>query len=230
MRVRSASRSPCAAGAVSTEALALAVVSIIRPTTAAAVWAMLVGSRPRRLLAVYLLAGMGVSLSVGIAVVLAAGDVFSGRSGLHLRATVLLLLGLVALLGAVAVQLGWMRGLRPNVPATVHHRRRRLSPAGAAATGVLTHLPGVFYLAALGAITGAGAAAAGEVVQVVVYNLVWFAPAIVALGVSLFGTIPSGDRLARAVAWGRAHEDLILTICFAGVGVWLIVKGVIGLG
>jgi hypothetical protein len=219
---------------VSTEALALAVVSIIRPTTAAAVWAMLVGSRPRRLLAAYLLAGMGVSLSVGIAVVLAAGDAFLGRSGLQLRATVLVLLGSVALLGAVAVRLGWMRRFRQDALATVRHRhrhgQRRLSPVGAAATGVLTHLPGVFYLAALGAIIGAGAAATGEVVQVIVYNLVWFAPAIVALGVSLFGTIPSGDRLAGAVAWGRAHEDMILTVCFAGVGVWLIVKGVTGLG
>jgi hypothetical protein len=219
---------------VSSEALALAVVSIIRPTTAAAVWAMLVGSRPRRLLAAYLLAGMGVSLSVGIAVVLAAGDAFLGRSGFQLRATVLVLLGSVALLGAVAVRLGWMRRFRQDALATVRHRhrhgQRRLSPVGAAATGVLTHLPGVFYLAALGAIIGTGAAATGEVVQVIVYNLVWFAPAIVALGVSLFGTIPSSDRLAGAVAWGRAHEDMILTVCFAGVGVWLIVKGVTGLG
>jgi hypothetical protein len=47
---------------------------------------------------------------------------------------------------------------------------------------------------------------------------------------SLAGTIPSGDRLVGAVAWGRAHEDLILSICFAGVGVWLIVKGVAELG
>jgi hypothetical protein len=215
---------------VSKEALVLAVVSIVRPTTAAAVWAMLVDSRPRLLLAVYLLAGMGVSLSVGIAVVETAGEAFSGRSGLHLRATVLVLLGSVALLGAVAVRLGWLRRFRPDAPATVQHRRRRLSPAGAAATGVLTHLPGVFYLAGLGAIIGASAAAAGEVVQVVLYNLVWFAPAIVALGVSLFGTIPSGDRLAGAVQWGRAHEDTILALCFAGVGVWLIVKGVTGRG
>jgi Sap, sulfolipid-1-addressing protein len=214
---------------VSTEALALAVVSIVRPTTAAAVWAMLVSSRPRRLLAVYLLAGMAVSLSVGIAVVLAAGDALSGRSGLHLRSTVLVLLGSVSLLGAVGVRLGWARRFRLVVPTTVH-RQRRLSPAAAAATGVLTHLPGVFYIAALGAISGAGAAAAGAVAQVVVYNLIWFAPAIVALGVSLFGTIPSRDRLAGAVAWGRAHQDAILTLCFAGVGVWLIVKGVAGLG
>jgi hypothetical protein len=214
---------------VSIEALVLAMVSIVRPTTAAAVWAMLVGSRPRRLLAVYLLAGMAVSLTVGVSVVLAVGDAFSPRSVPRFRGVVLVLLGIVALLGAVAVRLGWMRRFRPDVSATAH-RQRRLSSAGAAATGVVTHLPGVFYLAALGAITGAAPAAAGAVVQVVVYNLVWFAPAIVALGVSLVGTIPSGDRLVGALAWGRAHEEPILTICFAGVGVWLIGKGVAGLG
>jgi hypothetical protein len=43
---------------VSTEVLVLAVISTVWPTTAAAVWAMLVGARPRRLLAIYLLAGL----------------------------------------------------------------------------------------------------------------------------------------------------------------------------
>jgi hypothetical protein len=214
---------------VSTEALGLALVSIVRPTTAAAVWAMLVGARPRRLLAVYLLAGMAVSLTVGIALVLAAGDAFSPRSGHSFRGPVLLVLGILAVLGAVAVRLGWMRRFRPDAMA-VAHRTRRLSATGAATAGVLTHLPGVFYLAALGAIAGTGTAAAGEVVQVVVYNLVWFSPAIVALGICVFGRIPSGDRLAGAVSWGRAHQDTILAVCFGVVGVWLIAKGVSDLG
>ena len=222
------SADPAGRYAVSTEALVLAVVSTIRPTTAAAVWAMLVSSRPRRLLAVYLLAGMAVSLSVGVAVVQVAGGRLSGRSGFQLRASVLVVLGSVALLGAVAVQLGWVRRLRAHLPTT-GHRQRRLTPAAAAAAGVLTHLPGVFYLAALGAITGSGAAATEALVQVVVYNLVWFAPAIVALGCCLAGTVPSGDRLVGALAWGRAHEETLLTICFAGVGVWLIAEGVAGL-
>ena len=170
---------------MSTEALGLALVSIVRPTTAAAVWAMLVGARPRRLLSVYLLAGMAVSLTAGIALVLAAGDAFSPRSGHSFRGPVLLVLGILAVLGAVAVRLGWMRRFRPDAMA-VAHRPRRLSTTGAATAGVVTHLPGVFYLAALGAIAGTGTAAAGEVVQVVVYNLVWFSPAIVALGLSGF--------------------------------------------
>ncbi|GAB3308256.1 hypothetical protein GCM10027451_17080 [Geodermatophilus aquaeductus] len=209
---------------MSSEALVLAVVSIVRPTAAAVVWAMLVGTRPRRLLAVYLLAGLAVSLTIGVAVVLAVGDTLSARTAFELRARVLVLLGVVALLAAVAARLGWLRRSRPDAPAA-SSRPRRLSPAGAAAAGVLTHLPGVFYLAALSAISASAAARTGAVVQVVVYNLVWFAPAIVALAMAVSGSIPSGDRPARAVAWGRAHQDTILTVCFAGVGVWLIAKG-----
>ena len=88
----------------------------------------------------------------------------------------------------------------------------------------------MFYLAGLGAIAGTGAAAAGMVVQVLVYNLVWFAPALVALGICLFGTIPSGQRWAGAASWGRQYQDPIMIVCFAAVGLWLVVKGVADLG
>jgi hypothetical protein len=80
----------------------------------------------------------------------------------------------------------WLRRFQPHEPAAaapVH----RLSPAGEVTAGVVTHLPGVCYLAGLGAIAGTGAAAAGMVVQVLIYDLVWFAPALVALGICLFG-------------------------------------------
>jgi hypothetical protein len=209
---------------VSTEALALATISIVRPTTAAAVWAMLTGGRPRRLLTVYLLAGMGVSLTVGIGVVLLAGGTFLPRPPPGVRGVVLIILGVCALIGAVAVPLGWMRRFRPDRPGAPREARR-FSPAEAATAGVVTHLPGVFYLAGLSAIAATGAAAAGAIAQVVVYNLVWFAPALAALGICLFGTIPSGHRLAGAVRWAREHQVPVLTVCFAGVGLWLLVEG-----
>src|SRR4051812_20313728 len=218
--------------AVSSEALVLALISIVRPPTAAAVWAMLVGARPRRLLTTYLLAGMAVSLTVGIAAVLLLGGVFSPRAVPGRRGVLLIVLGIVALLAAVAARLGRLGRLQrfratEAVPAP---RLRQLSPAGAAAAGVLTHLPGVFYLAGLSAIAGTGAAAGEEVLQIVVYNLVWFAPAIVALGVCLYGTVPSADRLARPVTWARAHQEVLLVACFGVVGVWLIAKGISSLG
>ncbi|HEY4604162.1 MAG TPA: GAP family protein [Blastococcus sp.] len=214
---------------MSGEALVLALISIVRPTTAAAVWAMLVGARPRRLLTTYLLAGMAVSLTVGIAAVLLLGGVFSPRAVPGRRGVLLIVLGIVALVAAVAARLGRLQRFRP-AEAVPGSRSRQLSPLGAATAGVLTHLPGVFYLAGLSAIAGTGAAAGEEVLQIVVYNLVWFAPAIVALGVCLYGTVPSADRLARPVTWARAHQEVLLVACFGVVGVWLIAKGISSLG
>jgi hypothetical protein len=207
---------------VSGQALFLALVSTVRPTTAAAVWAMLAGDRPRRLLGSYLVAGMAVSVTVGIVVVVLLGGSFPRTAGG--RGVLLIVLGATALLGAGAVQLGLLRRFRSGRPERT--TPRRMSPAGAAVAGVLTHLPGVFYLAALGSIAGTGAAAGDAVLQVVVYNAVWFAPAILALGICTFGAIPSADRLAGPLAWARGHVDTILTVTFAVVGVWLIAKGV----
>jgi Sap, sulfolipid-1-addressing protein len=208
---------------VSGDALALAVVSIVRPTTAAAVWAMLVSSRPRRLLGSYLLAGMAVSLTVGIAVVLVAGQLWSPRQVAGSRGVVLVVLGAVALLLSAAVWFGWVPRFR--LARAADRRPRALSPVGAAIAGVVTHLPGVFYLAGLSAIVATGAAAAGATLQVVVYNLVWFSPAIVALGVCVFGTVPSVESTQRIAARARAHETAITSVCLGLVGVWLVARG-----
>src|SRR4051794_21497856 len=121
---------------MSTEALALAVVSIVRPTTAAVVWALLVGSRPRQRLAGHLVAGLAASLPVGVAVVLLAGDTFAPRRGTGLRGVLLISLGTAALLASVAVRLGWRQRFRPDQPV-VGQEPRRLTPAAAASAGVL---------------------------------------------------------------------------------------------
>jgi hypothetical protein len=209
---------------VSGDALALAVVSIVRPTTAAAVWAMLVSSRPRRLLGSYLLAGMAVSLTVGIGVVVVASQLWSPREVSSSRGVVLVVLGAVALLLSAAVGFGWVPEFR-LAPAT-ERRPRTLSPVGAAIAGVVTHLPGVFYLAGLSAIVATGAAAAGAALQVVVYNLIWFSPAIVALGVCVFGTVPSAARTERLGSWARVHQTVILCVLTGVVGIWLIAEGI----
>jgi hypothetical protein len=207
---------------VSGQALFLALVSTVRPTTAAAVWAMLAGDRPRRLLGSYLIAGMAVSVTVGIVVVVLLGGSFPRSAGG--RGVLLIVLGTVALLGAGAVQLGLLRRFRSGRPART--TPRRMSPAGAAVAGVLTHLPGVFYLAGLGAIVATGAGAGAASAQVVVYNLVWFAPALVALAFCLAGAGPPADRMAALAALVRAHEDTLLTLCFGGVGIWLVTEGI----
>lgn len=209
---------------MSGDALALAVLSIIRPTTAAAVWAMLVSTRPRRLIGSYLLAGLAVSLTVGIVVVLVAGQLWSPRELASSRGGVLVVLGVVALLMSAAVGFGWVPRFR--LAPAAERRPRALSPVGAAVAGVVTHLPGVFYLAGLSAIVATGAAAAGSTLQVAVYNVIWFSPAIVALGVCVFGTVPSAERTARIASRVRAHQTAVLTVCSGVVGIWLIAEGI----
>ena len=65
---------------MSTEALVLALTTVIRPTSAAAVFAMLSTPRPQRLLVAYLVAGLGFSLAVGTLVVVLLGGLQSTRT------------------------------------------------------------------------------------------------------------------------------------------------------
>jgi hypothetical protein len=211
---------------VSADLFVLALISTVRPTTAAAVWAMLVGAHPRRLLGIYLLAGLAVSLSVGIGGVLLLGGTFRPRTLRQFRGYLFVILGVVSLLVAAAVFLGRVHRFEAAPPGTPPREPRRLTPAGAAITGVLTHLPGVVYLAALGTIAASGVAATGEVTQVVVYNLIWFAPAIIAFGICVFGTAPSADRLAGLVTWGREHRRSLLTSGFGAMGIWFVATGI----
>ena len=50
-----------------------------------------------------------------------------------------------------------------------------LSVPGAAVAGVLTHLPGLIYIAALNAITNSTSSIVNQIFQVAVYNAFWFA-------------------------------------------------------
>ena len=56
-----------------------------------------------------------------------------------------------------------------------------MSPSGAATAGVLTHLSCLSNLAGLNAIVGSATDILDGVLQVLVYNVIWFSRAIVAL-------------------------------------------------
>jgi hypothetical protein len=57
-------------GGMSPEALVLALSTVIRPTTAAAVFAMLATARPTRLLLAYIITGFAFSAGIGVVVVI----------------------------------------------------------------------------------------------------------------------------------------------------------------
>jgi Sap, sulfolipid-1-addressing protein len=178
---------------VSTEAILLALSTVVRPTSAAAVVAMLATRHPQRLLGVYIVAGLTFSLAVGAVVVVLLQGVSDSAVSLQVRPVAAVVMGALALGYAGAVGLGWLPrrhhpvGLEGPVqqPDCMRRRLQNLSLRGAATAGVVTHLPGLVYLAALNAIAGSTTRAVDGMLQVAIYNAIWFSVAVIALILSM---------------------------------------------
>jgi hypothetical protein len=214
---------------VSNEALLLALSTVVRPTTLAALFAILATRGPQRLLLAYVTAGVAFTLAVGTLVVLLLAGLVSGTSSVA-RPILDLVLGGAALGYAGAVWAGWAPRRRerpPDSPGWLQRRLASLTPRGAAVAGVLTHLPGLVYLAALNAIAGStGGHPADGVLQVAVYVAIWFSLPLVAL--LLYARRPGlpQELLELLGGWSRRHRRVI-TVLFLGVlGGYLTVSGV----
>ena len=217
---------------MSTEALVLALTTVVRPTSSAALVAMLSSRRPRRLLAAYLLAGLAFSIAVGMMVVMLLGGLQASRARTMVHPFADLVLGACALGYAACVWVGWLPRRSAGAPEQDGWMRRRvvdLSPSGAAVAGVLTHLPGLVYLAALNAIAATSPDFAKGFLQVGIYNVIWFSLAIAALMVSIYRPGESRVLLERAASWIRPHLRLIVVAFFGALGGYLAVIGVLGL-
>lgn len=215
---------------MSNEALLLALSTVVRPTTLAALFAILATRGPHRQLLAYVAAGVVFALAVGTLVVLLLAGLVSATSSSVARPILDLVLGGAALGYAGAVWAGWAPRRRerpPDSPGWLQRRLASLTPRGAAVAGVLTHLPGLVYLAALNAIAGStGGHPADGVLQVAVYVAIWFSLPLVAL--VLYARRPGlpQELLELLSGWSRRHQRVI-TVLFLGVlGGYLTVSGV----
>jgi hypothetical protein len=213
---------------VSIQALLLSLTAVVRPTSLAALFAILSTAHSRRLLVCYLVAGMSFSVCVGVVVVFVlGGNSGPGRQRVD-RPVLDVVLGACLLVYALCIALrrpradgeapqrsaGWMKRLTAN-----------MSPAVAALTGVLTHLPGVVYLAALSAIAGTKASPLGQGVQVLLYNAVWFSLTILALVLAVYRPSASRDMLERINLEARRYRRPIVSGCLAVLGAYLVIGG-----
>lgn len=215
------------------EVILLAVASAPRPAGLAALYALLSASHPRRVLIAYLVAGFTFSVALGVTVVAifqgaeidyggTDGGLGDRAAGRHDGARI-----------AVAVATG--RAQPPSRDESSGERsamiRRLHNPSAmtAAAAGVATHLPGLFYLVALNAIIAEGRGLAAGVLRVLVFNAIWIGAAIATVVIFLLRPGAARRALGRLNAWARRHARATTVVVSAAAGSYLAIKGALGL-
>jgi hypothetical protein len=214
------------------DVLVLALGSAPRPTGIAALYALLSASSPRRVLVAYIAAGFTFSAAVGVLVVAIFHGAGIDYRGTDVYAAIELLGGLAALGFAIAVGAGRRelpsRDSGSREESTIIRRLRNPTGTTAAAAGVATHLPGLFYIVALNAIIAEGPGLAG-VLPVLLFNAIWFAAAVAVVVVFLLRPGVARRALARVNNWARRHTRVITVLVFGLAGSYLTIRGMTAL-
>jgi hypothetical protein len=214
------------------EVFALALASSVRPTSLAAVYAIVSRESPRRLMWAYVIAGLAVTLAFG-AVVIGATHGIHVHSG-KTKAILDIVGGAAALLFGAALATGRISRERPaDAPEPGNRVRaaldRRLTVRTAALAGPATHIPGLFYLIALNVILAHNVAIADKAFALVLYNVVWFALPLAALVTCIIRPAAARDLVAWVKRWTAAHAREILLVAAFGAGAALVVRGLLTL-
>jgi hypothetical protein len=95
--------------------------------------------------------------------------------------------------------------------------------------GVILNFPSVRYIDAMKEIVVADVSQREQILAILLFNVLMLSPAIIPLAALVFH--PGGTRavITRIDAWLRANSHVLLTVVFAALGVYLIVKGLIAL-
>jgi hypothetical protein len=215
------------------DVLVLALASAPRPAGIAALYALLSASSPRRVLLAYIAAGFAFSSALGVLVVAIFHGARLDYRGTDVYAAIELVGGLAALGFAIAVGTG-----RRQLPSRDSARReqskiirglRNPTLTTAAVAGVATHVPGLFYIVALNAIIAEGPSLASGVLQVLLFNAIWFAAAIAAVVIFLLRPRAAPRALNRVISWARGHARITTVLVFGLAGSYLAIRGMTAL-
>jgi hypothetical protein len=216
---------------VTFEVILLALASTIRPTSLAAVYTLLSSPAPRRLMIAYVIAGLAFTIAFGALVVwafhgIAVSSGTDRAKGIGDIAASLIVLGFAAL-----VLTGRISGPHADAPRAPgrweqlldQHRTVRT----AALAGPATHIPGIFYLAALNVIVANHTSVATGIVEILLYNVIWFALPITALTICIIQPDAARTVVGGVADWARQHARRILVVLSLGIGIVLLVHGLI---
>ena len=214
------------------EVFFLALASTIRPTSLAAVSALLARESRRRLMFAYVTAGLAFTVAFGVLVLSVFHGVHLNAGSNRTKGIADTIGGVLALLLGFAVLTGVIRR-RPGHPATgpgttrLARLEQNLNVRVAALVGPLTHIPGIFYLVALNVIVAADRRLPSGLVALGIYNGIWFAVPIAALVVCIVDPARA-QRIVGAIQEGAKRHARTITLAVTfGVGIVLIVRGVL---
>jgi hypothetical protein len=215
------------------DVLVLAVASAPRPAGIAALYALLSASSPRRVVVAYVAVGFTFSVAVGVLVVAIFHGAGIDYRGTDVYAAIELLGGLTALGFAIAVGAGRRelpsRDSGTREESTIIRRLRNPTVTTAAVAGVATHVPGLFYIVALNAIIAEGPSLVAGVLQVLLFNAIWFAATIAAVVIFLLRPGVARRALARVNNWARRHARVMTVLVFGLAGSYLAIRGMAAL-
>jgi Sap, sulfolipid-1-addressing protein len=213
------------------EVILLALASTVRPTSLAAVYALVSSESPRRLVLVYITAGLTFTIAFGLLVIWAFNGVaiHSGRD--ETKGIAEIIGGIVALTFAVLILTGHVGGPHaddaPDAPGRWKTLlERRLSADTAALAGPATHIPGLFYLIALNVIAAHQPSVPTGLVEVLIYNTVWFALPIGALAICVIDPLAARRAVDQIRMWTRSHTHALLLTVSLVAGAGLVIRGV----
>ncbi len=215
------------------EIIFLALASTVRPTSLAAVYAILSSGRSRRLMTVYTVSGLTFTVAFGLLVVWAFNGVEVGSGDSQTEAIAEIVAGVALLLFGVATLTGLIGGPHTEDAPKPSGRwagmlDRDLTLKTAAVAGPLTHLPGLFYLVALNVIVTHRSGVLVGLVEVLIYNVIWFAIPIGALALCVFAPGMARGMVGSINGWARRHARLILISASFAIGAVLLVRGLLG--
>jgi hypothetical protein len=212
------------------EVLLLALASTVRPSSFVAVFALVREPSPSRLMTAYVIAGLAFTCAVGVVVVWVCGGIGLNGGTHRTKSIAEMVAGALALGLAAAVVLG-----RLSIEGGIEAQRdggrltrmfeREITPRAAALAGPVTHIPGVLYIVALELIISQESDIAGEVLQVGIYNAVWFTLPILVLVICVVDPSAARTVVDRLEKWGAAHAAAVIAAIAFGTGCWLLIDG-----
>jgi hypothetical protein len=217
---------------VASELILLALATAVRPTSLAAIYALLTAGSPRRLLTAYVIAGAAFTITIGLLVIWAFNGINISSGTSQTKSIADIGGGLIALTFGVLVLTRRIGGGHPDDAPKAPSRwsglvDRHLTLRTAALAGPATHIPGVFYLIALNLIVTHQTRAAARLADLLLYNAVWFALPVAGLAICIFKPAAAVAAVGATQTWTRTHaRAIVLTVSFA-VGAWLLIHGLL---